>query len=136
VGDNVGYALGSYGGRPLLERYRNLFHVSDVAIARGERLFQRYGSVTILFSRFMFGMRVIAGPMAGMLRMPWKRFAVFNLIGAGLWVSAISLAGYFFGSRWRMLMHFMQRFDLFLGAAFVLVVAIGWWRNRRARASR
>jgi len=43
VGDNVGYALGSYGGRPLLERYRNLFHVSDVAIARGERLFQRYG---------------------------------------------------------------------------------------------
>jgi len=81
-------------------------------------------------------MRVIAGPMAGMLRMPWKRFAVFNLIGAGLWVSAISLAGYFFGSRWRMLMHFMQRFDLFLGAAFVLVVAIGWWRNRRARASR
>jgi membrane-associated protein len=136
VGDNVGYALGSYGGRPLLERYRNLFHVSDVAIARGERLFQRYGSVTILFSRFMFGMRVIAGPMAGMLRMPWKRFAVFNLIGAGLWVSAISLAGYFFGSRWRMLMHFMQRIDLFLGAAFVLVVAIGWWRNRRARASR
>jgi membrane protein DedA with SNARE-associated domain len=136
VGDNGGYAIGHYGGRQLVERYRSVFHISDAALARGERLFERYGAVAILFARFVFGIRVIAGPMAGMLHMTWKRFALFNLIGAALWVSAISLAGYFFGSRWRMLMHFMQRFDLVLGAAFILVVAIVWWRNRRARASR
>ncbi|MGA2021302.1 MAG: DedA family protein [Candidatus Sulfotelmatobacter sp.] len=133
VGDNLGYAIGNYGGRPLLERYRNVFRIREVALARGERLFERYGSVTILFSRFVFGMRVIAGPLAGVLRMPWKRFAVFNFIGAGLWVGAISLAGYFFGGRWRALMYFMKRFDLALAASFVVVVVILWWRNRKAR---
>jgi membrane protein DedA with SNARE-associated domain len=133
LGDNAGYAIGNYGGRPLLERYRSVFRISDEGVARGERLFERYGSVTILFSRFVFGMRVIAGPMAGILRMPWKSFAIFNLIGAALWVSAISLAGYFFGSRWRVLIHFMKRFDLVFGAVFILVIAMVWWRNRKCR---
>jgi membrane protein DedA with SNARE-associated domain len=131
LGDNLGYFLGHKGGRPLLERYRNIFRVSDAALARGERLFGQYGSVTILFARFVFGMRVIAGPMAGVLRMPWKRFAVFNLLGAALWVTVISLVGYSFGSRWRMLMHFMKRFDQALVAAFVLMVAVLWWRSRK-----
>ncbi|HZW81478.1 MAG TPA: DedA family protein [Candidatus Deferrimicrobiaceae bacterium] len=135
VGDNLGYAIGNYGGRRLLERYRKLFRVSDAGVARGEKLFQRYGSVTILFSRFVFGMRVIAGPLAGTLRMPWKSFAVFNLLGAVLWVSTISLAGYLFGGRWRMLIYSMKRFDQALVVAFILVMAIVWWRNRRARGS-
>jgi membrane-associated protein len=130
VGDNLGYALGNYGGRPLLERYRNFFRVSDEAVARGERLFARYGSVTILFARFVFGMRVIAGPMAGALRMPWKRFAVFNALGAALWVTVISVVGYSFGSRWTLLMHYMRRFDQALVVAFVLIVAVVWWRSR------
>jgi membrane protein DedA with SNARE-associated domain len=82
VGDNVGYAIGNYGGRPLLERYRNIFRISDTKLARGEKLFNRSGPVTILFARFVFGMRVIAGPLAGVLRMNWKRFAVFNFLGA------------------------------------------------------
>src|ERR1700722_14587789 len=48
VGDNLGFALGYYGGRPLLERYQNIFRISDSALSRGERLFARYGAVTIL----------------------------------------------------------------------------------------
>ncbi len=132
LGDNLGYAIGNYGGRRLLGQYRSVFRISDAALGRGERLFQRYGAVTILFARFVFGMRVVAGPLAGVLRMPWKRFTVFNLLGAALWVTAISLAGYFFGSRWNWLMHFIKRFDLALAAVFVLIVAVAWWRNRPA----
>jgi membrane-associated protein len=130
VGDNGGYALGHYGGRPVLERYRSFFRISDAALARGERLFARYGAVTISFARFVFGMRVIAGPLAGVLRMHWKRFAVFNLMGAALWVSAISCAGYFFGSRRQVLIHFLRRFDLALGIVVVVVVLLLWWRAR------
>ena len=133
VGDNLGYALGSYGGRPLLERYRKVFRVSDTGVSRGEKLFQRYGSITILFSRFVFGMRVLAGPLAGTLRMPWKSFAVFNLLGAALWVSTISLAGYLFGGRWRLLIYYMKRFDQVLAVVFILFAVIVWWRNRGAR---
>jgi len=130
LGDNIGYAIGLYGGRPLLERYRNIFRISDSALARGERLFAWYGAVTIFFARFVFGMRVIAGPLAGVLRMHWKKFAVFNFMGAALWVTAISCAGYFFGSRREMLMHFVKRFDLSLGIVVAVVVLILWRRTR------
>jgi membrane-associated protein len=135
LGDNLGYAIGHSGGRPLLERHRKIFRVSDAALSRGEKLFSRYGSVTILFARFVFGMRIIAGPLAGVLRMPWKKFAVFNLLGAALWVTIISFVGYSFSSRWNLLMHYVKRFDLVLGAAFVIIAAILWWRNRKTGAN-
>jgi membrane protein DedA with SNARE-associated domain len=131
VGDNIGYFAGQYGGRRLIERYRHSFLIGDRTIVRGERLFERYGAATILFARFVFGMRIIAGPLAGALRMPWRRFAFFNLLGAGLWVTVIAFVGYVFGSRWNLLMHFMKRFDLALAAMLVVVVAWLWARGRR-----
>lgn len=133
LGDNLGFVIGLRGGRPLLDRYRHRFYMSDRTVARGERLFERYGAATILFSRFVFGMRVIAGPMAGVLRMPWKKFAIFNLLGAALWVTTISFAGYFFGSRWGLLMHILKRFDLVILAALALIVFVLWWRGERLR---
>jgi membrane protein DedA with SNARE-associated domain len=133
LGGGLGYAVGIYGGRPLLERFQRVFLIRDAIVRRGENLFDRYGEITILFSRFVFGMRVITGPIAGVLRMPWKRFAVFNVLGALLWVSVISCVGYFFSSRWSLLVHVMKKFDQALVVAFVLVAAILWWRNRNSR---
>jgi membrane-associated protein len=130
VGSSAGYALGHYGGRPLLDRYRHIFRISEAALARGEKLFRRYGSVTVLLARFVFGVRVIAGPMAGVLGMDWRKFSVFNLAGAALWATAISCAGYFFGSRREVLVHFLKRFDLVLGVVFVLVLFFAWRRSR------
>src|SRR5215469_10978321 len=89
LGDNLGYLFGHFGGRPLLERYQKLLHVSDDAIVRGERLFERYGAEGIFFARFIFGLRILAGPLAGVLRMHWKRFVIFNALGAITWVSVI-----------------------------------------------
>jgi membrane-associated protein len=133
VGDNLGYLIGEYGGRRLLDRYRHSLVINDAVVERGERLFARYGAATILFARFVFGMRVIAGPMAGVLRMPWKKFAVFNFLGAALWVTVIASVGFIFGSRWSALMHFMKRFDVILGVAFILTLGVLWWRNWRKR---
>lgn len=133
AGSMLGYAIGDYGGRPLLERCRYILHVNDAALRRSEELFGRYGSFTIFFARFVFGLRVILGPMAGILRMPWKKFVVFNLLGAALWVTVISVAGYSFGGHWRRLIYFMKRFDLVLGAVFVLIVAVLCWRNRKRK---
>ena len=61
LGDNLGYWIGFHGGRPLLHRYQRFFRVSDEKIARGEKLFNRFGPATVFFARFVFGMRVIAG---------------------------------------------------------------------------
>jgi membrane protein DedA with SNARE-associated domain len=132
VGDNLGFALGYYGGRPLLERYRAFFRIRDTTVERGENLFARYGAVTIFFARFVFGMRIIAGPMAGVLRMPWRKFTVFNFLGAGLWVTVISGAGFLFGQHWGRLERDVKRFDMTVAIVVLLGAAWMWWRSRRA----
>ena len=132
VGDNLGFALGYHGGRPLLARYQSLFRIQKSTIERGERLFERYGAATIFFARFVFGMRIIAGPMAGVLRMSWKKFAVFNFLGAAVWVGVISSVGYFFGRHWDKLERGMKRFDVVVAVVVVAIAVFLWWRGRRA----
>jgi membrane protein DedA with SNARE-associated domain len=134
-GDNLGYLIGKRGGRPLLDRYRHIFHIPDRHVRRGERLFARYGCVTIFFARFIFGLRVLAGPLAGVLKMPWREFALFNVLGAALWVTVISTLGYLFGRHWGALLRFMSRFNVAVFIlAVVLVAAWYWWRRWRADA--
>ena len=134
LGDNLGFALGHYGGRRLLDRYQRVFRIQKTTLEKGERLFASYGAVTVFFARFVFGMRIIAGPMAGVLRMHWRKFLVFNFLGAAIWVTVISGAGYFFGRQWEHLQQSLKRFDLIVAVGVVLVVAVLWWRNRRASA--
>jgi membrane-associated protein len=133
LGDNLGFALGHYGGRRLLERYQNIFRIRRETLARGERLFGRYGAVTVFFARFVFGMRIIAGPMAGVLRMPWRKFLVFNFLGAALWVTVISGAGYLFGRHWERLMHDLKLFDVVIAVIVVLGLGLWWWRGARTK---
>jgi len=134
LGDNLGFALGYSGGRKLLERYQGIFRIQKQTLAKGERLFARYGAVTVFFARFVFGMRIIAGPMAGVLRMPWQKFLVFNFLGAVVWVTVISGAGYLFGRHWEHLEQNVKRFDLVAAVCLILILALLWWRNRRASA--
>ncbi len=132
LGDNIGYAVGHHGGRPLLDRYRHIFHIPARHVQRGERLFARYGCHTIFFARFVFGMRVIAGPLAGVLRMPWREFALFNFLGALLWVTVISTLGYIFGRHWGTLIRVIKEFNIVFGFV-VVALAILWyvWRRRK-----
>jgi membrane protein DedA with SNARE-associated domain len=132
----IGFALGRYGGRPLIERYARIFRVDPANLARGERLFGRYGAATIFFARFIFGLRVLAALLAGALRMPWQKFVFFNFLGATVWVTVISSAGYFFGGHWNQLVHDMKRFDLAVGTATVLMLLFLWWRSRRSPQDR
>ena len=131
LGDNLGFALGYHGGRPLLVRYQALFRIQQCTLERGEKLFARYGAVTIFFARFVFGVRIIAGPMAGVLRMPWRTFMVYNFLGAALWVMVISSAGYLFGQHWERLARDVKYIDIAAAILLLLAAAFAWWRNQR-----
>src|SRR5579863_8401280 len=135
LGDNLGFALGFYGGRPLLTRYQSIFRVRASTLGRGERLFAQYGAVTVFFARFIFGMRIVAGPLAGVLRMSWRRFLIFNFLGAAVWVTVISGAGYLFGRHWHRLERVIKRLDIAAIIFVLLLVAWLWWRNRRDAAA-
>jgi len=130
LGDNLGYLLGHFGGRRLLQRYQHVFRVRDLTIRRGERLFARHGHVAIFFARFIFGMRIIAGPLAGVLRMPWRQFAIFNFLGAAAWVTTISLIGYFFGSQWNTLVRIMGRVNMVIAIVVLGLLVFVWHRYR------
>jgi membrane protein DedA with SNARE-associated domain len=93
---------------------------------------QRYGPPIVFVARFIFGMRVVAGPLAGVLGMSWGQFALYNFLGAALWVSVIASAGYFFGSQWGSLLRLMGRANIVLTIFAVLVVLFVWWRRRRS----
>ncbi len=131
LGGNLGYAVGLYGGRPLLERYQSVFRIHSATLQRGERMFARYGAAAIFFARFVFGMRVFAGPLAGVLRMRWRTFAIFNFLGAAVWVAAIASAGYFFGQHWHTLLRTMRRFNVAVLIVAVAVTLFLWWKYRR-----
>lgn len=134
LGDNLGFALGYHGGRPLLIRYQAVFRIRDRTLERGEALFDRYGAVTVFFARFVFGMRIIAGPLAGVLRMSWRKFTIFNFVGAAVWVSVISAAGYLFGQQWERVTRNVRQAEFAVVILLFLAAVILWWRSRRDRA--
>src|SRR5580704_16433153 len=130
LGGELGFALGRHGGRPLIERYREALSIRAENVARGEQLFDRYGSATVFLARFLFGMRVLASLLAGALHMPWRKFVLFNFLGAAVWVSAICGAGYLFGGHWGRLAHDLRRVDLLVGIVVVVAGLWLWWRSR------
>jgi membrane protein DedA with SNARE-associated domain len=136
LGDNIGFAIGFYGGRRLLERYQKTLRIQPEVIARGEELFARYGAATIFVARFIAGLRIVAGPLAGVLRMRWRKFLLFNFLGAVLWVSVIASVGYLFGRHWEALVDLLQDANLAFVAVVVIVGGFLWWRSRKANRSK
>lgn len=134
LGAELGYAIGHYGGRPLLDRYQSVLRISPATLKRAEDTFTRYGAAAVFLSRFIFGLRTFAGPLAGVLRMRWQSFAVFNFLGAAVWVTVIASAGYFFGQHWHALLRMMQRFNIAVLIVAGIVILYLWWRHRRRPA--
>jgi membrane-associated protein len=115
----------------MLERYRAFWRISPATLDKGDQLFEKYGPFAVFFARFVFGLRIVAGPLAGVLRMPWKKFLLFNFLGASLWVSVIATVGYLFGRHWERLVQDLKRFDLTVAALVLLTALYFWWRSRR-----
>ncbi len=135
AGDNIGYLIGSAGGRPLLERWKNFFRVKDEHIHSAEELLHRYGPVAIFFARFIAGARIVAGPLAGVLRMHWKTFALFNFLGALTWVTVIASLGYLFGSQLDRLLATVKHVELALLMLLLIGLAVYLWRRKKRNSA-
>jgi membrane protein DedA with SNARE-associated domain len=98
IGDSIGYYIGRKAGRGLFERLgRRFHHFSEDRILRAEKYFQRYGVWTVFFGRFVALLRIFAGPMAGMLRMPYPQFLAANAGGGIAWATTIGIVAYNIG---------------------------------------
>ncbi|WP_406498857.1 DedA family protein [Streptomyces sp. NBC_01604] len=99
VGDSIGYAIGRKGGRPMLAWLGKKFprHFSEGHIATAERSFQKWGMWAVFFGRFVALLRIFAGPLAGVLRMPYWKFLIANVLGGILWAGGTTAVIYYVG---------------------------------------
>lgn len=86
LGDSTGYAIGHFGGRPLLLRYGSLIKLTPERLTKLEALFRSRGVWIVIGARFMVLLRQLNGLVAGTVAMPWPRFLLANTIGAAAWV--------------------------------------------------
>jgi membrane protein DedA with SNARE-associated domain len=134
AGALVGWAIGRYGGRPLLERHGSWFHLSPQRLDRAEAWFDRWGSLGVLLGRLTPVIRSFISIPAGIFEMPLAVYTLLTLVGSAIWAFAFAGAGYGLGKSY-------QGFDQgFHYAEYVVVggilVALAYLAYRKIAAAR
>ena len=140
LGDNVGFGIGHFGGRPLAERYGKYIFLTPQRLDKTARFFDRHGGKVIVIARFVEGLRQANGIIAGITGMHWTKFLPFNMLGAALWVGVWVSIGYFSGNNINSIYDTATRYELYFGIVVGLLILafIGRrvWHWRRGKAER
>ncbi|HKT17616.1 MAG TPA: DedA family protein [Stellaceae bacterium] len=138
LGSTVAYAIGYYGGRPLVEKWGAYVLLSRRDLAMVDSFFDRFGSITVFVSRLLPVARTFIALPAGIARMSQIKFQVYTFLGSWPWCFALAYIGAKLGERWESdptLRDVLHRFDALIVA--VLVLGIVWyvWRHWKHRLS-
>ncbi len=137
IGDNIGFAIGHFGGRALALRWGKYVFLTEARLDSAEHFFDRHGAIVITFARFVEGLRQANGIIAGITGMHWLRFLAFNALGAALWVGTWVSLGYLAGNHITTIYHYITLYSYYvLIALAVLLVGYIAWRLRRRRRHR
>ena len=123
LGDNIGYAIGHFGGRRLVLHYGRRFGVRPDHLTRVERFFELYGGGIVSLARFFEVLRQLNGVVAGISGMHWLQFLVFNAVGATLWVGLWGVGAYFLGEHLETALHVFQNFEPYVIGTALLALA-------------
>jgi membrane-associated protein len=137
VGDSVGYEIGRFGGLAM-RRSRLGRLVGAQRWERAEAFMTRRGGWAVFSGRWVGLMRPLVPTLAGMTRMPYRRFLVFNAAGAALWASAVVVGGYLAGASWQRVQTYLGQASLVVGIAVAVLIAAvvaARWRKRRRQNS-
>jgi len=132
VGSIGGWAIGRYGGRPLLERHGRWLHLGEDKLERAERWFDRWDDLAVLIGRVTPVIRSFISIPAGIFRMPFWRYIVFTLIGSAVWAFALAGAGYGLGNSYERFHRDFRFVDYAVAVAILALVAYLIVRRRRS----
>jgi membrane protein DedA with SNARE-associated domain len=135
IGDSIGYAVGRRGGRALLVRCGRRFprHFGPEHLARAEQLFGRWGVWAVFCGRFVALLRILAGPLAGALRVPYRTFLLANATGGVVWAFGTTYLIFYAG---RAAEHWLKDFSwAALGLAVLFGIVTTVYLKRRARVA-
>lgn len=131
MGDNIGFFVGHKLGKTLIRWLKKLFRLDDDDVGAAKEQFRRHGAGTVFWARYVFGLRTIAGPMAGMLGMEWKRFVLFNALGAVTWVTTIALSGYLFANHFNSLLEFFEKASWAIAGGLSITGYLVWRHKKK-----
>ncbi len=136
LADNVSYAIGRFGGRPLVLRVGRLVRITAEHLDRVEGFFAAYGSRVVIVARFLPVLRHLNGIAAGVSRMPLRAWLLTNAAGAALWSTIWTTVGYQAGGHLEGVELFLTRWLPAIGVVVVVgVVIYAVRRRRRARTA-
>lgn len=123
LGDNIGFSIGNYGGKPLVARWGKYVFLTAERLDKAHAFFNRHGGKIVIVARFIEGLRQLNGIIAGISDMPWHKFLFFNVIGAALWVTFWGLIGFYGGSHIELFHKYSIYFSIIGGAVIIGYVA-------------
>jgi membrane protein DedA with SNARE-associated domain len=132
VGSLIGWGIGAYGGRPLLEQRGRWFHLDREKLDRADRWFERYGDAAVFLGRMTPVVRSFISIPAGVVRMPIVRFTVLTFLGCIPWCFGIAAAGWALGSSYENFHHDFAYVEYAVVAAVILLAV---WLFLRWRSS-
>ena len=133
LGDQCNYSIGRYFG-PKVFKWENTRFFNRDAFNQAHAFYEKHGGITIIAARFFPFLRTFVPFVAGVAEMTRSRFTLFNIVGAGLWVGGVTLAGYLFGN----IPWVKVNLDKIIWGAIILpglLVLVGAWRARRKAAA-
>ncbi|HEX2903591.1 MAG TPA: DedA family protein [Jatrophihabitans sp.] len=131
IGDSVGYWVGKRYGESLLSRIPNRI-LKPEHVERAEETVRRFGGRAVFVGRFTAALRALIPGMAGMSRISYGRFLVWNALGGGIWAAGFVILGYLAGSQYQRIEHYANYIGL---ALLVGIAALLYLRHRRARSA-
>ena len=123
VGALIGYAIGRYGGRPLLERHGRWFHLAPDKFDRAERWFDKWGNFGVLVGRVTPVVRSFVSIPAGVFRMPVGAYCLYSFVGSAVWAFVIGGFGYGLGSSYENFNHDFRYLEAAVGAGVLGLAA-------------
>ena len=135
IGALVGYAIGAFGGRPLLDRYGRYVGIGPDDLERADQWFERWGALAVFAGRMVPLVRTFVSYPAGIARMPIGRFVLFSALGSLPWNAALIYAGFLVGENYPQIEAALRPWELVIYALVVglAVILIGRWLWSRRR---
>jgi membrane protein DedA with SNARE-associated domain len=135
LGSAAGYAIGRYGGRPLVDRVGKYVLLTHKDLDRAEAWFARRGEPVVFFGRFIPLLRSFVSFAAGLGEMAIGKFLLYTVIACAIWCSALASIGYSLGKTYDNLVHaFSYAGYVLVALAVVAVVVVFWHRYRSYKA--
>lgn len=133
LGSVVTYAIGYYGGRPLILKYGKYVLISEHDLRLTEKFFQRFGKLSVFIGRLLPIVRTFISIPAGIGKVAFWPFVAFAFVGSFIWSYFLAWLGWRLGENWHSLETYFRKFDLLIG--IIVIAFIIWWLRRHFKNS-